>query len=331
MTNTTKPSACKVDRYMPVHSARLLGAAVDPAKRDEARRSIKRLYAWTTTRGERERKTDKPHLIALIRLGELERLLHRRHHGFILPDDDDGRDSLEIVAHHVAGLRGEVESHIIAWAARWCPWLPQSEAAALARRIAAHPEKYTAARLAWRMGLTEIDRTELKITTIRPITATSDADIAARRRQRDGEDQKRRRAIKRAARPEPISHTKPWETTGISRRTWYRRRQKAGGTKPVGSRGELIAADEISATRSVGPCGLAAGVEAISGIDAAAHGSDAGCGDAGSSRTNLARNLSINDGAVHMTTRNIKTSRPPWSGLDRLMPDLSTRPHRNGG
>jgi IstB-like ATP binding protein len=212
------------------------GALVEPAERGAARRAIAQLYAWDATTRERGRKTDKATLIALIRLREIERLLQRRHGRALLPDDDDGRDSLELVAHHVAHLGGEVENHITAWAARWCPWLPQHEAAALAERVAAHPQKFKAATLGWRLRLTEIERAALAITTIRAFNVT-DEQMAERRRQRD-----------RAGRPEPVSRAKPWENEGVSRATWYRRRRE---TKNVGSRVEVFAADEICLTPGV--------------------------------------------------------------------------------
>ena len=53
MINTAKLNACKVDRYVPVHSARVLGACVEPAGRDAA--------------GRARRENDKVHLIALLR------------------------------------------------------------------------------------------------------------------------------------------------------------------------------------------------------------------------------------------------------------------------
>ncbi len=159
--------------------------------------------------------------------------------------DDDGRDSLRIVADHIAHLGGEVEAHIIAWAAHWCPWMPQQEAEALAARIAAHPLKYKASTLGWRLRLTEIERTELKITTIRSIDCITDDQIRERRRRLARERDARRRQRKRAAGPKPMSRTRPWETAGISRATWYRRKRKAANgmarettreTKPLRSR-----------------------------------------------------------------------------------------------
>lgn len=248
MTHIAKLDACK-DRFMPV---------IDPANRLAARQMIRRLYAWDVARREgREGKTDKAHLIALIRLREIERLLQRRHGCALLPDDDDGRDSLELVAHHIAHLHGEVEAHIVAWAANWCPWLPQDEAEAVAQRVAAQPLKFKAATLAWRLRLTEIERAELSITTIRPY-GVSDADMAERRRRRDRQYQARRRALQRAGRPEPISRTRPWEAAGTSRATWYRQRaSETRETKTVGSRVEIFAADEICLTH--GARGAAAG------------------------------------------------------------------------
>jgi hypothetical protein len=243
-----------LDRYMPVHSARLYGGVVEPARRAAARREIDRLYAWDAFRREgNPRKPDKAHWFTLIRMHDMEGLLQRRHHGCVLPDDDDGRDSLRIVADHIAHLGGEVEAHIIAWAAHWCPWMPQQEAEALAARIAAHPLKYKASTLGWRLRLTEIERTELKITTIRSIDCITDDQIRERRRRLDREYQARHRRLKRAGRPEPVSHKRPWETAGISRATWYRRKAADGmarETKAVGSRVVSIGVDGFCLTHT---------------------------------------------------------------------------------
>lgn len=237
MTNTARRPA---NQATPFHSARRLGRVVDPAQRPAAHREIARLYAWDTAkRAEREgRKPDEAHPTALIRLRELERLYQRRYRGTLLPDDDDGRDSLRIVADHIAHLGGEVEAHIIAWAAHGCPWMPQQEAEALAAGVAAHPLKYKAATLGWRLRLTGIERTELKITRIRSIDCITDDQVRERRRRLDREYQARHRRLKRAGRPEPVSRKRPWETAGISRATWYRRKAADGmarETKAVGS------------------------------------------------------------------------------------------------
>ncbi len=253
MTNT----ACRpANQATPFHSARRLGRVVDPAQRPAAHREIARLYAWDTAkRAEREgRKPDEAHLTALIRLRELERLYQWRYGGTLLPDDDDGRDSFRIMADHIAHLGGEVEAHIIASASHCCPWMPQQEAEALAARIAAHSLKYKASTLGWRLRLTEIERTELKITTIRSIDCITDDQIRERRRRLARERDARRRQRKRAARPEP---DKPWLRDGCSRATWYRRKRKAANgmarettreTKPLRSRVVSIGVDGFCLT-----------------------------------------------------------------------------------
>lgn len=224
MTHTAKLDACKRARHA----------------------EVARRYAWHARRmAERRGEPDRARLIANIRLRELERLYERRYRGRALPDDDDGRDSLELVAHHIAHLRGEVEHHIVAWASLWCPWLPQAEASALAARVAANPRRFKASTLAWRLRLTEVERAELEVTTIRSIGCITDQDVAERRRRRDRERKAGRRALARRARPEPLSRAKPWENEGVSRATWYRRRRE---TKPVRSRVEPFAADGICLT-----------------------------------------------------------------------------------
>jgi hypothetical protein len=237
MTNTARRPA----NQAPFHSARLLGGVVDPTKRPAAHCEIARLYAWHTPK--RAEKPDD----ARIRLRELERL------------------------YHIAHLGGEVVAHIIAWTSVWCPWMAQREVEALAARVAAHPLKYKAATLGWRLRLTGIERTELKITKIRSIDCITDDQVRERRRRLDREYQARRRRLKRAARPEPVSRTRPWESAGISRATWYRKRKVANGmarettrettceTKAVGSRvvpigvdGFCLTATALSANEELG-------------------------------------------------------------------------------
>src|SRR5829696_4086328 len=91
-------------------------------------REIRRRYAWEARRrrGDTE-PTDRPNLLTLIRLRDLEAVFHA-YYGSKLPDDDAGREDLFIAAHHIAHLCGEIEEHIVAWAQIWAPWLPTSQA-----------------------------------------------------------------------------------------------------------------------------------------------------------------------------------------------------------
>lgn len=170
-----------------------------PAQRDAYRREIARRYAWRTEQQRPGSKADHNRLITKIRLRELERLYHHRY-GHTLPNDDGGRDDLEIVANHIAHLRGEVVAHIEAWAAVWCPWMPQAEIDALAERVAASPVRYTADKLAWRLGLTMSERMVRGITTIGAVDMNA-AERLELRKQKDRERKRAYRAARRTGNP----------------------------------------------------------------------------------------------------------------------------------
>jgi hypothetical protein len=170
-----------------------------------------------------------PRLINRLRISELERF-YRDRYGGVLPDDDAGRDDLEIAAHHIAIRGGDVWRNILAWARRWAPWMSGEEAVALAERIEAKPRKFSADELAQRLGLTDAKRTMLGIRTIGAIDVSA-KDRAKRRkkgrRQRDRVKRAERGAIsRRQYLAQSLSATRPWESEGISRRTWERRRRK---------------------------------------------------------------------------------------------------------
>jgi hypothetical protein len=173
-----------------------------------------------------------------IRLAELERLFAHRY-GRFLPDDDDGRDSMHIVADHIAMMRGDVVGHIVAFARAWCPWMATDEATRIAEQRAASPLKYTATRLGWRLGLTKQERDLLDMRTIRYV-GQSDEVMKAEKLAKDRRRKRRKRAERKVAtpRPVPLSRSQPWLAEGISRATWYRKR--AHETKHVHHREGLI-------------------------------------------------------------------------------------------
>ncbi|MGY2845636.1 hypothetical protein ACVIWU_004493 [Bradyrhizobium sp. USDA 4509] len=170
---------------------------------EDRRQDKDRRYAWRAIairvrrREEKERNPDA--FMARLRLRELERIYARRY-GPVLPDDDAGRDDLEIAAHHIAHLRGDVVDHIAAWTALWAPWLPKHEARNLAERVKAQPQEWKAETLAWRLRLTKVERSALDIRTIRAIDQTdAERDTAKRERKRE-RDRERWRA-KSSGRP----------------------------------------------------------------------------------------------------------------------------------
>ena len=131
----------------------------------------------------RYRKGQRPSP-TVLRLADLE-LLYFFAFGLILPDDATGRDRATIALHHLAHLPG-AEPRMTGYLARWCPWMAAGEAAALIAKVRAHPLRWTADRLAWRLALTMEVRMRLGITTI-GATDCNKAQRETRRRERDKE------------------------------------------------------------------------------------------------------------------------------------------------
>jgi sRNA-binding protein len=81
------------------------------------------------------------------------------------------------------------------------------------------------------MGLTEAERSSLRITTIGAIDVTKAERLAKRKERAKARAKELRAERSQRSRKEyldtAISRTKPWEAKGISRRTWYRRRKLA--------------------------------------------------------------------------------------------------------
>lgn len=159
----------------------------------------------------RRQKQRRPRLFCNLRLRELERFYAWRY-GPTLPDDAAGRKHLYIAAQHIA-QGGALERHLRAWSSFWAPWLGDDECAEMVARVIARPMRWKADTLAWRIGLTDADRTRLKITTI----GATDCNKAARARRRKEQDAARHSRARRtiAARPTSAARTKPWEAAGM--------------------------------------------------------------------------------------------------------------------
>ena len=187
---------------------------VDPEQR---RGEIARRYRW-------HGRQNRPSL-ASLRVAELNRLFFFRY-GATLPEDDSGRDDIEVMAHHLAHLPGNAARRIRSWITDRAPWFSNPEQTIAA--VLARPQRWKADRLGKRLGLTMTDRKALGITTIGAIDTTLEQRRAARRdRNRKAKATARRTAgaVPRAEyEANSITRTEPWFALGISRRTWYRRR-----------------------------------------------------------------------------------------------------------
>ncbi|MGY3344683.1 MULTISPECIES: hypothetical protein [unclassified Bradyrhizobium] len=168
--------------------------------------------------------------ILAIRIAELSRVLLDRY-GETLPADDAGRDDAFVMACHLAHIR-RGDRAILGWLALRAPWMPTADADELVAAAMRLQLRWTADRLAQRIGLTYADRTRLGLRTIGSIDVTADQ----RREMRKAKDRDRkrdRRRDKAANATETIAavslnKSQPWRSEGISRSTWYARRRTVG-------------------------------------------------------------------------------------------------------
>jgi hypothetical protein len=164
-------------------------------------------------------------------VGDLRRIFRHRY-GAVLPDDDAGRDDLMLLLLPISlSRKAEVEKmqHEIEVSA---PWMGSTEAGQLIDQIMRLPTYFrrpSRKEIGERIRLTNAERERLKAWRIAPVDMTA-ADLAEQRKtkERDRKARKRRQAgaISRPAYvAKSLTKQKPWEAEGISRATWYRRRE----------------------------------------------------------------------------------------------------------
>lgn len=152
---------------------------------------IKRRYAHNAKVGKRTRS------MAAIRLSELTRWLDDTcGAGTELEPSEESVRIARVFAHHMAGLP-DMPRRVTAWVDRYAPWLSLASRERLISECAACPLKWSADKLAWKIGLTDEQRSRLKITTIGAIDCNRE-QRAERRRLAKAERERNRRAAKRA-------------------------------------------------------------------------------------------------------------------------------------
>jgi hypothetical protein len=190
---------------------------------------VARRYAWDENHG---RMYAPDRLLVINRVRELRRFLSYRY-GETLPDDDAGRDDLELLLSYVLQLNpGYGVPAMRAEAQAWAPWLSCDEAHALAERIAGRrPVKLRADIIAARIGCTYTERTLLNLKSIGCCDLTrAERDKAARQRRTEAQCERRREKGIRS-RDEYESPARALraeaEVLGISYETLRKRRQRA--------------------------------------------------------------------------------------------------------
>jgi hypothetical protein len=231
----SRSGSCPDDREGPIACKKIAAG----------RHEISVRYRWHAK--QRRPGLAQRHPFNFIRLRELESIFKKRY-GRILPNDDAGQEDFLLAANQIAQMPGDIVKNIFGWASRWAPWMSREQAQTLANSVASRPRRYSAIELGELLGLTDRERTELNIKTIRAVDVTED-ELIERRKRYDRERKRRCRAKKRAGKPLPLSVRRPWKAQGLSRTTWYRR-QKRHETKSVRSN-IAIALDRICLTHQV--------------------------------------------------------------------------------
>jgi hypothetical protein len=136
--------------------------------------------------------------MAAIRLAELTRWLDdTAGAGAELEATEQSLQVVRIFAHHMGGLP-DTARRITAWLDRYAPWLGLASRERLISEVTSCPLKWSADRLAWKLRLTDEQRTRLRITTIGAIDVSRE-ERATRRKQRNAERNRQRRAARKAS------------------------------------------------------------------------------------------------------------------------------------
>jgi hypothetical protein len=140
----------------------------------------------------RRRSGDTTNHIGRQRLRDLNRFFHHRYGSPMLPDDDSGREDLAVALDHIV-WRSDGAVVVKTWVRSWAPWISDSD---LETMVDAAGRRWTATALGTHLGLTDDERTELKITTIAPRGLTEaewKAIRKSRKRKRDRDTKRRKR------------------------------------------------------------------------------------------------------------------------------------------
>ena len=174
-----------------------------------------------------------------LRYGAMIKLFRHRW-GHVLPEDDAGHGDLWPLVLNVSLAAAEPLKKMAHVIEVWAPWMPSEQAADLIRHVWGldrYQRIQTAAELGRHLGVTNAVRQKLGLWPFKPIDATDEELVAQRKARRSQRRRERLRA--KGVRPREaylaasISQKRPWQSEGISRGTWYRRRSKSRETSHV--------------------------------------------------------------------------------------------------
>jgi hypothetical protein len=169
---------------------------------------------------------NKRETLRCLRLGNL-RVLFRNRWGPILPPDDAGRGDLEEMLKTISlGANADLKmGHAIDI---WAPWMPEAEAAALIDQVNQMPtyqRRVCGKTLGKRLRVTNAERERLRLWTILPCDMTEEQLAVQRKKKAVARRAKYRKQTRGEYLSNSISQKKPWLAEGISRASWYRKRE----------------------------------------------------------------------------------------------------------
>ena len=154
---------------------------------------IKRRYERHAKVGKRSR------IMAAFRIAELTRWLSDvTGEGAELEPSKWAEDTARIFVHHFVVL-ADGNRRAAAWLATYCPWIETRDREYMITEANHCPIKWSADKLAWKIGLRDAKRTELRITTIGAVDFSKE-QRKARDKARRAQAERDRRAAKRATR-----------------------------------------------------------------------------------------------------------------------------------
>lgn len=212
--------------------------------------------------------------VLIVRLRELTALVRSRY-ALGLDTDDADRLLLPIarLLFRIYADKGKVASdenltgELAAWCAEHTPLISDDMVIAIAIEAMARPELENKIALGCRIMLTATEREALSIGTIRPCDLTPAQFELARTEKRRVRNRALQTAKRRKAGAAPREHylaqsrsrTRPWETEGISRATYYRKlaRERAR-PRETGPSPTKLTTGRTRTCLTVFPCGNAA-------------------------------------------------------------------------
>jgi hypothetical protein len=240
---------------LPGEGALIAFDTLDPEKRTAIKRAeIEARYA---ARAEaRKEKPQRPGTqLNGITLNEVRRLARYRY-GATLPDTEVGRSFAFVLAALMATHPARSPAKIMAALQAWAPWQTTDERVALLQKVMEKSWRFSAPTLARKFGVTQEERNELGLTTMRAIGMLSDKDFHNHQKARRAKQARQRRTAAGATpRSQSASQLQPWKALGLSRRQWERLGKPMSQTRndPIESKGGDEFATRSALSRSRAP------------------------------------------------------------------------------